>query len=139
MNKSVFQNRAQYPDDENLRSELGENYGMWRAVIEFAGANIPEQNSEWKFVDRLSGWLLVVKSGSRIILYLCPLTEGISTVFLIDKKSYEKAMVAGFSDEIVAAIRDSEPHFDGRIYMLPLRGEDELAVMRTLTEIKLSD
>jgi hypothetical protein len=73
MNKSLFQDRAQFPDDEDVRAVLGQNFDIWQLVIEFAGSQIPGLNFEWKFVDRLSGWLSIVKK--RVATHYVPLVR----------------------------------------------------------------
>ncbi len=80
------------------------------------------------------------KAGRDTLCTSRPLTDGVSVVFLIDKKNFEKAMVSGLSEETIAAIRDSEPHFDGRSYEIPIRDrEHDFMIINTLVEIKLSD
>jgi len=136
MSLSVFEYKETQPDPGALAKALGPALKLWDSVMKKITDGYKDVSSEWKYYSKSSGWLLVVKSGKRTLVYLIPMNGYFKANFVYGNAAAEEALSSDIPEQIKKAISAARPYIEGRSFMTDVKRSDDLAVIEKLTDIK---
>jgi len=124
------------PDDAALGKALGERKALWDDVREHVKKNYKDMNEEWKYYSKSSGWLLVVRSGKRTLLYLIPMNGYLKTNFVFGESAVNAALASDIPADVIKKINEARPYVEGRSFMTDVKKKEDLGVVEKLIAIK---
>jgi len=136
MSLSVFEFKEEVPDDAVLAKVLGATKGIWDDVREHIEKNYKDMNEEWKYYSRSSGWLLVVRSGKRTLIYLIPMSGYFKTNFVFGESAVNAALASGLPADVIKKIAEARPYVEGRSFMVDVKKTEDTDTVRKLIAIK---
>jgi hypothetical protein len=135
---SAFIDRAQQPDEAELRETLGAQWPQWQSIRQYVADAPAGSTEEWKFYGRSSGWTLLLKQKKRTIAYLFPGLGRLTVLFVFGESAATTAAQSELPEPVKAAIRDAKPYMEGRSFQVDVMTEDDVAVIRHLITIKMT-
>ena len=133
---SVFEHKETIPDDEALAKALGAAKGHWDGIKEHIKKNYKEMNEEWKYYSRSSGWMLVVRSGKRTLIYLIPMNGYFKTNFVFGQSATDAALASDLPAAVIKTISEARPYIEGRSFMTDVKKKEDIGVVEKLIAIK---
>jgi hypothetical protein len=136
MSTSIFGEKTAPPSEEMLNGALKGSKSLWTEVKGYVASACGKESSEWKFYSKKSGWILVVKSGDRTILYLIPLDGCFKANYVYGEKATSAAMAAGLPNNVTSQISEARVYAEGRSFMLDVATDDDVKTAKKLIDIK---
>ena len=139
MASSVFDDRADMPDDTRLEQVLGEFAAFWRAIKKHIATEYGTATVEWKYYNARSGWLLKMFLKKRNLFFLVPQRDFFRMSFIFGDKA---VAVIGQSDlpaEIIRALVDARKYMEGRGVSLEVRHRTDMEHAIKLLRIKVEN
>jgi len=136
MSTSIFGEKTARPDEKMLAGALKGTKVLWDDIREYVEKSCGNASEEWKYYSKKSGWILVVKSGERTMLYLIPLDACLKANFVYGGKAADAAMAAGLPDRITAMISEAKVYAEGRSFMVDIASKDDAETAKKLIDIK---
>jgi hypothetical protein len=133
---SIFSEKTPVPDGEMLTGVLKGSKALWDDIKDHVASTCGNASEEWKYYSKKAGWILVVKSGKRTILYLIPLDSSFKANYVFGEKATAAAMTAGLPKHIIAQISEAKVHMEGRSFMIDIATKEEANVAKKLIDIK---
>lgn len=123
------------PDNESLANVLGSTRTLWNRLFEYA-----EEKSnalgEWKFYSKKAGWSYVVKSGKRTLFHMIPQDGYFKLTFVYGEKAVEKAKESNIPEHIICCIEEAAPYVKGRSFMVDVKNDTDIEIVKQLLLIK---
>jgi hypothetical protein len=133
---SAFIDRAQQPDEAELRETLGAQWAQWQSIRQYVADAPAGSTEEWKFYGRSSGWTLLLKRKKRTILYLFPGLNRLTVLFVFGEAAVTAAARSDLPEPVKAAIRDAKPYMEGRSFQVDVASVDDVEMVKYLITIK---
>ena len=136
MSLSVFEYKEAPPDGAALAEALGASASLWDDVLKKITDGYENVSSEWKYYSRSSGWILIVKSGKRTLVYLIPMGGYFKANFVFGDRAKEEALASDIPEKIKTSISSARPYVEGRSFMADVKKSDDAAAIMELVGIK---
>lgn len=92
MDTSVFMDKAQKPDKEQLKSAIRNSFKLWKQIRDFVVEKYPKVTEEWNFPGKNYGWSFRIKDKKRAIIYLLPRNNCFKAAFVFGQKASMQIM-----------------------------------------------
>lgn len=139
MATSIFDVKAQMPNDNNITEALGSAKELWDKLEAHIFKNYQDTKTEWKFYSKKAGWSYIIKSGKRTLLYLIPQDGYFKITFVFGEKAVTEAKKANLPESILHSIEEAMPYVEGRSFMIEVRGKEDIEISKILLMIKESN
>ena len=133
---SIFDEKAQMPDDNNITEELSNTRKLWDTLESYIFENYECVKSEWKFYSKKSGWTLVFKKKSRALLYLIPCKGYFKAFFVFGEKALNAAKNTPLPERIVKSILEAATYVEGTSFDVDIKNKQDLESVYVLLKIK---
>lgn len=137
MATSIFDVKAQMPDDGSVASVLGQAKPAWDSVEDMLRETCGEIAKEWKFYSKKSGWSLVFKNKGKTLLYALPCREYFKVWFVLGAGALEAAKQAPLPKPVLEAIRTATTYAEGTSFGVDVHGMKDLEAVKLLLSIKM--
>jgi hypothetical protein len=137
VNEPLLNDRKHEPSDAELEQLLHRAKLHWDKLIKLAADNDTDAYAEWKFYTKKSGWVLVIRSKKRNVLYMRPIdTRRFSVTFAFRDKHIEAVKQADIPGDIVAEILKAKEYPEGRMARVDVTKAAECKIAQALLAIK---
>jgi hypothetical protein len=135
---SAFEDKAQLPSDEDLKTTLSDSYPIWTDLREQVKASNASIEEEWGFSSSKTGWGFRLRKGKRVILYMTPCHGYFLASFVLGEKAVKAAQEIGLPDWMLEAIEGAPRYAEGRGVRLKVTSAEDSASLLKLAEVKLA-
>jgi len=106
MEPLVLTDRSVVPDDQLIRSIIGENYAHWETLIQVVREKYPDAESVWKYYNDGKSWLFRMIRKKKTLFWIGVLKDTFRITFyfgdkaenLIESSDLPEGMKAGFKN-----------------------------------------
>ena len=137
---NAFIGKKEQPSPEEVAAALGETAGLWNDLIDWMAGTLGVSTREWSgiYVHKY-GWSLKLKLKKRTILYMGPCAGCFRASFVLSDKAMAAAKEAKFPKKIQQALAEAPRYPEGHGLRLVVHKAADLAPIRKLAQIKLSN
>jgi hypothetical protein len=135
MSISLFSEKLQAPNNDQLKDALGESLSWWERITGFM-MDTYQLEGVLSFGGKNYGWNLWFKRGSRPLLSLYPRSGGITVQVVLGKAEVEKALALPLGSHIDRVLRETTPFHDGLWMFIPLESRQDVEDILLLIQLK---
>lgn len=136
--KSVFIDKNNLPDVNDLSSALEKTYPLWQIIREYVMANYPKGLEEWNYSSDKYGWSFRIKDNKRAIIYLLPRATFFKVAFVFGQKAMDAIMQSGVSSVIKSELEAARVYAEGRGIRIDINDSKIIGDIKLLIDIKLA-
>jgi hypothetical protein len=138
MAESVFEDKADMPDDEALAAALGKTHSLWTKIREHLAKEFDPLRPEWKFYSKKYGWTLKVQHKKRTILYLTPLDGGFRIAFVFGDRAVAAVEESTVPETVKEQLRNARKYVEGRGLRIEVKSAKDVKTVKELIHIKMA-
>jgi len=135
MSTSIFGDKSD-PPGEKLTAALKESKFYWNDIKKYVSDTCGKANAHWTYYSKKSGWILVMKSGQRTIIYLIPQDGTFKANLVYGRKAVGAAMESDLPEHVKKAISDAVLYMEGKSFMIDVSSKEDAALVKKLIDIK---
>jgi len=139
MASSVFDDRADIPDDTRLEQVLGESVALWAAIKQNIATEYGIVTEEWKYYNARSGWLLKMLLKKRNLFFFVPQKDFFRISFIFGDKAVAMVGQSDLPAEIIRSLVDARKYMEGRGVSLEVRHRTDMEHAIELLRIKVEN
>jgi len=139
MDISIFQDKANKPDEQQLIACLGDTYTFWMQLHDYVLEKYPNAIEEWNFPGKKFGWSFRMKDKKRAILYLLPRAKFFKVAFVFGQKALDQILESEISDGIKENLVRARVYAEGRGIRIDVADAARLMDIKKLIVIKLAN
>lgn len=127
------------PTDEELASALGPAKALWDETLDLLADENGVKVREWKSYSRKAGWSLLLKCGTRTIVYLIPREACFQVAFVLGDKAMKSARQLKLPSRILKILDEAPRYAEGTGVRIEISGRTNIPVIQKLAAIKLAN
>jgi len=131
--------KAQVPNDEELKKALGTSFDLWKSIRDYTLKNYPKAQEEWNFPGAKYGWSFRIKDKKRAIVYLLPGDKNFRVALVYGEKATNQALSSNLSKEIKDIIETATVYAEGRGFRIEITDKKIIKDIEMLIDIKLAN
>ncbi len=139
MATSIFEDKANQPDEKKLAEALGDSYVFWENIKTHLAETYGELTEEWKFYNPKSGWQLKTLRKKRNLFFFTPVENGFNLVFVFGDKAVAVVEESDLPNKIKKTLREARKYAEGRGLQIEVESEDDVENVKKLVEIKINN
>jgi hypothetical protein len=140
MATSLFDDKSKQPTEQMLAKAIGKQYQLWTDITEYTIEKYPKAFKEWKYYKAKNyGWSFRIKDKKRNIVYMNLRDGFFVAAFVFGDKGVEAVQDSKLPQSIKDELRNSKKYPEGRCIRLEVRSKADVANVKTLVDIKLSN
>lgn len=136
--KSVFVDKNNLPDVNDLSSALENTYPLWQSIRDYVFAKYPQATEEWNYSSDKYGWSFRIKDSKRVIIYLLPRAAFFKVAFVFGQKATDAILQSGVSSVIKAELEAARVYAEGRGIRIDIKDSKIIDDIKLLMDIKLT-
>ena len=136
---NAFIGKTGQPTAEEIAAALGASYDAWKNIVDWLAKEQGVTDGEWKSISPKYGWGLRLKLKKRTILYLGPCDGCFRVAFVLGDRAVAAARKSNLSKSVLKLIDDAPRYAEGTGVRLIVKGTEDLAAIRKLALVKLSN
>jgi len=125
------------PTPKQIAARLGDIYSIWSEFLEFLETEFAPIEYEWK--EYKSTWSCRPMRKARRICYLTPEDGKFMAAFALGEKAVAAARLSKLPKSIIAEIENAKPYAEGRGIRITISKLSQLAHLKTLASVKMSN
>ena len=134
---SVFDEKAHFPEAEELARVLGPSARRWQELVETVARDHAPIDEVWNFAGAKYGWSLRLKQKDRILVYLTPQAGQFLVGIVLGEKAVRAAHESGLPNALLELLDAAKPYAEGRGIRLPVTTSDGVGTVLRLLELKV--
>lgn len=137
MDEPMLPDKSKPPDDADLIRVLGPAKRHWDDFTAHAQAVCPAASPEWKFYNKKSGWIFLLRGKKRNVVYLRPMDKCFKVCFSFSEDAVRAAESSGLPADLVDSIRQSPKYPEGRAARIDVKIAAQVKLAKKLLKIKI--
>lgn len=133
---SLFDDKSNPPQENDLSIALGDNYALWNELKEAISSSYAPLASDWVFAHR---WGLRLKHKKRAVLYMTPCRGYFLASFALGGRAVQAAHQSDLPAAILRVIDDAPQYAEGSGVRVEVKDAADLRSVRTLAAIKMAN
>lgn len=138
MTLSAFDDKSKPPGEGDLKTTLGDAYGLWQALLRDIDSAFGPLSVEWGFASKSTGWGLRLKGEKRTVLYMTPCHAYFLASFALGEKAVQAAHTSGLPGSVLKVIDEAKKYAEGRGVRLEVRSAGDIRNVEKLAAIKMA-
>lgn len=139
MDKSIFTNKINTPDELVLADALGFTFQWWMMIKDYVHEKYPKAMDDWNFPGEKYGWSFRIKDKKRAIIYLLPRDKFFKAAFVFGQKATDAIMASNISNAIKDELNSARVYAEGRGIRIDVKDETIMKDITLLIDIKLTN
>ena len=139
MDKSIFSNKNNIPDNNDLKGSLGDTYNLWLLIKDYVHLKYPNAIDEWNYPGEKYGWSFRIKDKKRAIIYLLPREKSFKVAFVFGQKATDIIMKSQISIVIKKELDSARVYAEGRGIRIEIKDEMFIDDIKELIDIKIAN
>jgi hypothetical protein len=127
------------PNEEQLKNVLAKTLQLWNSIRQYVSDSYGPVEEQWNFAGKNCGWSLRLKHKKRTILYLIPCKEYFMVAFVFGEKAVAAIQKSTLPKSILDTINSAKKYAEGRGLRIEVKRPQDIANIKTLTEIKMAN
>ena len=136
MDKSIFLEKSQIPNTQNLFEALGDTYDYWMIFKNYVLLKYPEASEEWNYSNY--GWSFRMKDKKRVIIYLLPREKFFKTAFVFGQKATDIILQSAIALQIKSELESAKVYAEGRGIRIDIKDSSFINDIKELIDIKIT-
>lgn len=128
--------KSQAPSQEHLANELGAAQEVWARVIASISEKLGPIDQEWKPSKSSFGWMCLLKSKKKTLLYLTPDKQKVQAAIVLGERAVSLALASELPERIKSLIREARSYAEGRGIRFPIRHAADVRIIKLLVALK---
>jgi hypothetical protein len=133
---SVFDDKAQPPDEKALRTALGPAKAHWDAIVAHGIDAFDGVKPEWKFYGKKHGWQMKLLCKGRALLYLIPHERSFLAGLALRESALDAVRKAKLPKALVRAIEEATAYSEGKPARVEVTSARDVTTVRKLLAVK---
>lgn len=138
MDKSIFTDKNNTPNDSDLANALGPCYDLWQNMKEYVLLKYPKATVEWKYPGDKYGWNFRLKDKKRAIVYLLPRDQYFKVAFVFGQKATDVILKSHVSEAIKADLAAARAYAEGRGITIEVKNSLVVNDVKELIDVKMA-
>ena len=139
MSVSSFDDKSKEPTSLELDKALGKTATLLKDIEQHLLDQFGELTQEWKFYSKKAGWTLALAHKGRRVLHLIPQSGLFTVVFTLGKRAVSASQESNLPEEMLSAIESAREYAEGRSIRFDITTSEDVAVVKQLVGIKMSN
>ncbi len=136
---NAFIGKNTRPSPGEIATALGSSVTAWSQFIDWMVNEQGVSTEEWQSSSIKHGWSLRLKVKGRTIVYLAPCNGCFRASFVLGSGAIEAARHSSLPQNVIQAIENAPRYAEGTGVQILIKGSRDLAPIRTLAQIKISN
>ena len=137
MATSIFDNKDQQPNENNVEKVLKSNYNVWEHIIEYLQSKHEVIETEWKFYSKTAGWCLKISNEKgKNLMFLLPNDNYFIATINMGVKIKEQVLQSNISDENKKIIENTKIYAEGISALFEIKNKTDLEEIKTILSIR---
>ncbi len=140
MSLSFFCDKYLLPSVSEVNEALGESHAMWNDVKQYM-ENYGKTKEEWKIYSQKAGWckkiFLTEGKKERNIIFLYPNINYFTCILVFGEKAVSAAEKSELPKNIIDSIYNAKQYSEGRSFIVEIRTQQDLEILKKLIDIKI--
>jgi hypothetical protein len=138
MDKSIFTDKKNIPQNEDLIKNLDKTFSLWETLKEYVYQKYPKAVEDWNYPGEKYGWSFRIKDKKRTIIYFLPRDKFFKVAFVFGQKATDLVMKSQISNTIKSELESAKVYAEGRGIRIDIKDENILTDIKQLIDIKLT-
>jgi hypothetical protein len=139
MDTSVFTDKKNIPNTDDLIDKLGNTYQLWQLLADYVHLKYPTALDEWNFSGEKYGWSFRIKDKKRAIIYLLPRDKFFKVAFVFGQKATDSIQQSNVSQLIKVELDAAKVYAEGRGIRIDLVNDNFINDVFELIDIKIAN
>lgn len=139
MEKSIFTDKKDIPDNVLLEGVLGNTYALWQQVRNYAHLKYAQAIDEWNYPGEKYGWGFRIKDKKRAIVYLLPREKYFKVAFVFGQKATDTIMKSNIASAIKKELESARVYAEGRGIRIDIKNDTLMEDVKALIDIKIAN
>lgn len=135
--KSIFEDKAHRPTEEDLAERLGKTYTLWVTIRQMVLDKYPTGIESWNYPGAKFGWSYRINDKKRAILYLLPRDRFFKVAFVFGDKAVDELLQSPVSKDTLQQLADAPRYAEGRGIRIDIRKKGDIRDIAALVDAKL--
>lgn len=135
---SVFDEKAEPPDDAALGKALGRSKPHWDAILRYV-EGIEGVSVEWKFYGKKHGWQIKALRKRKALIYLIPHPGSFVAGMALDEQALKAVRDSALPSALIEQIAAAKPSSEGHPARVEVTSKAQAELVRRLLAIKLTE
>ena len=137
MATSIFDNKDQQPNEDDLKKVLKSKIDVWNHLFKILEDKYGIIKTEWKFYSKKAGWSLKVSNEKgKNLIFLLPNDNYFIATINMGVKIKEQVLQSDISDKNKKLIEESKIYTEGISTLFKITNKDDLEDMITILRIR---
>lgn len=138
MSASIYTEKLVEPNNKMLTYDLATTKKYFDEIAAFIESEYGSLNTEWKFYNKKSGWILKMLTGKRNVLFIVPCNNYFRTVFTFGDKATDLIAKSKLPELIKKDLKEAKKYAEGRTIQLDVKTQNDLDNILEMIKIKLT-
>ena len=139
LSANAFIGKSRQPTDKELSTALGPAKSTWDQLLIELDREFGVNVHEWNCYSLKAGWSLRVKRKARTIVWLGPREGAFMAAFILGDKAMLAAHASKLPQRIVKIMNEAPKYPEGTGIRIMMKILKDIAVVKTLTAIKIAN
>ena len=136
---SVFSDKNNKPNEEDLSESLGEMKALWDEIKDFVGSTYPPITEDWKHYGKSSGWCMKLLRKKRNLFFSYPGKGEFWLGFVFGDRAVEAVNQSNCPQDLIAELNRARKYGEGRGLKVQVKHQRDVEVVKILVEIKVNN
>jgi len=139
MDISIFTDKKNTPNNNDLIVTLGNTCSIWDKIVEYVHNKYPDAKDEWNYSGDKYGWSFRIKDKKRAIIYLLPRDNFFKVALVFGQKATDKIMNSEISNDLKEELNAAKVYAEGRGIRIDVKDENLLKDIQFLIDVKMAN
>ncbi len=136
---SIFDSKSHQPTTLDLSIKLGDNFSLWKKIVEHMHSNYMHVMEEWTFSGEKYGWSLRLCIKNRRIIYLIPCDHSIKIGMVLGQKAFDQVTDLDLPQHLEELILSAPKYGEGYGFRFDLEFKSWVEEIYKLIELKVKN
>ena len=123
----------------DLKEVLDESAALLNAIEQFLVESCRGISPEWKFYGKQAGWTVAYRCDERRVIHLIPQPGLFTVVFVLGMRAAAACRDSALPEDVKASIENAREYAEGRTVRFEVRTQADVATVKQLISIKLTN
>lgn len=135
---SIFTDKAQIPNEEDILQALGTTYPLWKSIEADVIQKYSNAKLEWNYSGVKFGWSYRIKDKKRVLIYFLPRNNYFKVAMVFGQNATDTIMNSTINDSIKTTLQEAKVYAEGRGIRIDIQDDSQIMDIKELISIKLA-
>jgi hypothetical protein len=135
MSYSVFTDKGQLPEADEIIGAVGWQWPLWESLTDWLAQNY-RVKTDFAFLGKNYGWSVRYRRNGKSLVSLYPGKDEFTVLVIISPELCEQAAAMNLEPDTRKTLENAAPYPEGRWLFIRVKSETDLSDARKLIELK---